>query len=89
MLDDRRIALAKAGRGPVIRAMQEIENDWVAEEGSFEIGMNRARCRRLDGLLKIAQPDDTALNQLARNARGRATLGKARQSANPSGCGSW
>lgn len=33
-------------------------------------------------------PDGTALNQFAMDARGRATLGKARQRANPSGCGS-
>ena len=72
----------------MIRAMQEIAKDWAAEEGSFEIGMNRARYRCLDGLLEIAQPDAAALNQLTTGASGRATLGKARQSANPSGCGS-
>ncbi|WP_093455140.1 hypothetical protein [Pseudooceanicola nitratireducens] len=88
MFDARGIALAAAGRGLVISAMQEIANDWAAEEWSFEIGMNRARCRCLDGQLEIAQPDGTALNQLAMDTRGRATIAKARQSANPSGCGS-
>jgi hypothetical protein len=87
MFDARGIALAAAGRGPVISAMQEIANDWAAEERSFEIGMNRARCRCLDGLLEIALPDGTARNQLAMDARGRATLGKAQQRANPSDCG--
>lgn len=88
LFDDLRIVLAVAGRGPIISAMQEIANDWAAVEGSFEIGMNRARCRCLDGLLEIAQPDGTAFNQLSTDERGRATLGKARQGANPSGCGS-
>ncbi len=45
--------------------MQEIANDWAAEEGSFKIGMNRARCRCFDGLLEIAQSDGTKLDQLA------------------------
>ncbi|WP_177195350.1 hypothetical protein [Thioclava dalianensis] len=88
LFDDLRITFATAGKGPVIRAMQEIANDWAAVEGSFEIGRNRAQCRCLHGLLEIAQPDGTALNQLAMDASDRATLGKARQSANPSGCGS-
>jgi hypothetical protein len=88
MLDDCRIALAAAGRGPEIIAMQEIANDWAAEKGPFEIGMNRARCSCLDGLLETVQPDGTKFNQQAMDASGRATLGKARQSANPSGCGS-
>ncbi len=72
----------------MISAVQEIANDWAAVVGSLEIGMNRARCRCLEGLLEIAQPDDSALNQLATDERGRATLGRARQRANPSGCGS-
>jgi hypothetical protein len=72
----------------VISAMQEIAKDSAAEEGSFEIGMTRARCRCLGGLLEIALPDGTALDQLATYERGRETLGKVRQSANPSGCGS-
>ena len=88
MFDARGIALAAAGRGPVISAMQEIANDWAAEERSFEIGMNRARCRCLDGLLEIALPDGIALDQFAMDARGRATLGEARQRANPFDCGS-
>jgi hypothetical protein len=45
--------------------MQEIAKDSAAEEGSFEIGMTRARCRCLGGQLEIALPDGTALNQLA------------------------
>ncbi len=45
--------------------MQEIANDWAAEEGPFKIGMNRARCRCFDGLLQIAQSDGTTLDQLA------------------------
>jgi hypothetical protein len=65
MLDDCRIELAAIGRGPEIIAMQEIANDWAAEEGSFKIGMNRARCRCFDGLLEIAQSDGTKLDQLA------------------------
>jgi len=88
MFDARGIALAAAGRGPVISAMQEIAKDWAAEEGSFEIGMNRAQCRCLGGLLEIALPEGPGLNQLTTGASGRARLGKARQSANPSGCGS-
>lgn len=86
--DDRRIALAEAGRGPVIDAMQEFAKDWAAEERAFEIGMNRARCRCLDGLLETVQPDGTTFNQQAMDARGCATLGKARHCSNPSGCGS-
>jgi hypothetical protein len=90
---------AKEGRRPLDRSGRswqragdgrdaKIAKDWAAVEGWFEIGMNRAQCRCLAGLLETVQPDDTTLNQLARNARGRAKLGKARQSANPSGCGS-
>ncbi len=45
--------------------MQEIAKDWAAVEGAFEIGMNRARCRCLAGLLEIALPDGTTLDQLA------------------------
>ena len=71
-----------------METMQEIAKDSAAEEGSFETGMTRARCRCLGGLLEIALPDGTALNQLAMYKRGRETLGRARQSENPSGCGS-
>ncbi|WP_176828163.1 hypothetical protein [Ruegeria marina] len=69
----------------MISAMQETANDWAAVEVPFEIRVSRARYRCFDGLLEIAQPDDTALDQIAMDAIDRATLGKARQSANPSG----
>ena len=75
LFDDLRIAFATAGKGPVIRAMQEIANDWAAVESPFEIRVSRAGCRGFNGIPAVL-PDNT--HRVAKETSHRDTLGGVR-----------
>jgi|UPI000833BABE hypothetical protein len=59
MFDYRRIALAAAGKRPVIGAMRRLQGIWARHRFPFEIRVSRAGYRGFDGLLDAALPDDT------------------------------